>query len=72
MQLLADPGGEVCRKYGVVVEKVVDGHALSMLSRSTFVIDKKGVLRHVLHDVSPKDHADEVLKAVKGLNGRAD
>ena len=71
VQLLADPEGEVCRKYGVVVEKVVDGHALTTLSRSTFVIDKKGVLRHVLHDVSPKDHADEVLKVVKTLNGRA-
>jgi len=72
VQLLADPEGVVCRKYDVVVEKVVDGRPRTTLSRSTFVIDKKGVLRHVLRDVNPKDHADEVLKVVKGLNGRAD
>ena len=72
VQLLADPDAVVCRKYDVVVEKVVDGRPKSTLSRSTFIIDKKGILRHVLRDVSPKDHADEVLKVVKGLNGRAD
>jgi peroxiredoxin Q/BCP len=72
VQLLADPDAVVCRKYDVVVEKVVDGRPKSTLSRSTFIIDKKGVLRHVLRDVNPKDHADEVLKVVKGLNGRAD
>ena len=36
------------------------------------MIDKKGILRHVLRDVNPRDHADEVLKAVKAMNGRAD
>ena len=72
VQLLADPDAVVCRKYDVVVEKVVDGRPKSTLSRSTFIIDKKGILRHVLRDVNPKDHADEVLKVVKGLNGRAD
>ena len=72
VQLLADTEGVVCRKYDVIQEKVVDGRLKSTLSRSTFVIDKKGVLRHVLRDVNPKDHADEVLKVVKTLNGRAD
>lgn len=72
VQLLADTEAVVCRKYDVILEKVVDGRAKSTLSRSTFVIDKKGILRHVLRDVNPKDHADEVLKAVKMLNGRAD
>jgi peroxiredoxin Q/BCP len=71
VQLLADTEGVVSRKYDVVVEKVVDGRPRSTLLRSTFVIDKKGILRHVLRDVNPKDHADEVLKVVKGLNGRA-
>jgi len=62
---------EVCRLYDVIHNKVVDGHRKACISRSTFVIDKKGILRHILRDVSPKDHADEVLKAVKSLNGRA-
>jgi peroxiredoxin len=40
--------------------------------RSTFVIDKKGVVRHIMHDVNPKEHVDQVLKVCKGLhNGHA-
>ena len=72
VQLLADTEEVVCKKYAVIEEKIVDGKSRSTLSRSTFVIDKKGILRHVLRDVSPKDHADEVLKVVKTLNGRPD
>jgi len=71
VQLLSDADEAVCRKYAVLEERVVDGRAKVCLNRSTFVIDKKGVLRHVLRDVNPKNHADEVLKAVKALDGRA-
>ena len=55
----------------VLETKVVDGRSRESVSRSTFIIDKKGILRHILRDVDPHDHADEVLKKVKGLNGRA-
>jgi peroxiredoxin Q/BCP len=72
VQLLADTDAVVCRKYDVIERKVVDGREKEGVSRSTFIIDKKGVLRHILRDVNPKDHADEVLKKVKALNGRAD
>lgn len=72
VQLLADTESEVCRLYDVLEKRVVDGHAREAVQRSTFVIDKKGILRHILRDVNPRDHADEVLKAVKAMNGRAD
>jgi thioredoxin-dependent peroxiredoxin len=72
VQLLSDADAVVCRKYDVIEKKVVDGRPRESLARSTFIIDKKGILRHILRDVNPKNHADEVLKKVKGLNGRAD
>jgi peroxiredoxin Q/BCP len=72
VQLLADTEAEVCRKYDVIEKKVVDGRPKEHLTRSTFIIDKKGIVRHILRDVNPKDHADEVLQVVKALNGRAD
>lgn len=72
VQLLADTESEVCRLYDVLEKRVVDGHAREAVQRSTFLIDKKGILRHILRDVNPRDHADEVLKAVKAMNGRAD
>jgi thioredoxin-dependent peroxiredoxin len=72
VQLLSDTEAVVCRKYDVLEQKVVDGRAKESLTRSTFIIDKKGILRDILRAVNPKDHADEVLKKVKALNGRAD
>ena len=68
VQLLADTEQEVSRLYDVIQEKIVDGHARSVLLRSTFVIDKKGVVRHILRDVNPKAHVEEVLKIIKGLH----
>ena len=67
VQLLADTEEEVCRLYEVIQEKIVDGHPKSFLARHTFFIDKKGVVRHILQDVSPKAHVDEVLKVCKSL-----
>jgi len=70
VQLLADTEEEVSRLYEVVQEKIVDGHAKSCLQRSTFVIDKNGVVRHIMQDVNPKAHVNEVLKICKTLDGK--
>jgi peroxiredoxin Q/BCP len=67
IQLLADTEEEVCRLYDVIQEKIVDGHPRSFLLRSTFVIDKKGVVRHIMRDVNPRAHVNEVLKLVREL-----
>ena len=69
VQLLADTEEEVCRLYDVIREKIVDGNPRSYLARSTFVIDKKGVVRHIMQDVSPKAHVEEVLKVCRSLGG---
>ena len=72
VQLLADTEQEVCRLYDVIKEKVVDGHPKATLQRSTFIIDKKGVVRHIMREVNPKEHVDEVLRVCKELlNGHA-
>ena len=68
ISLLADTEIKVCRLYDVIREKVVDGHPKSYLLRSTFVIDKKGLVRHILQDVNPKAHVNEVLKIVRNLD----
>ena len=67
VQLLADTEEEVCRLYDVIQEKIVDGHTKFCLLRSTFVIDKKGVVRHILQDVNPRAHVNEVLKVCKEM-----
>jgi peroxiredoxin Q/BCP len=71
VELLADTEAEVCKLYDVIQNKIVDGHPKSCLLRSTFIIDKKGVVRHILQDVNPKVHVEEVLKVCKALtNGK--
>jgi len=67
VQLLADVEGEVCGQYGVLQEKQVDGKSRRGILRSTFVIDKNGVLRHVLYGVNARGHASDVLNLVKEL-----
>jgi peroxiredoxin len=66
--LLSDTEGEVCRKYGVIQHKESeDGSRRECLVRSTFVIDKKGVIRHAEYGVSPRGHAAEVFDVVRRL-----
>ena len=68
VQLLADTEEEVCRLYQVIQDKIVNGHPKACLLRSTFIIDKKGVVRDILQDVNPRAHVDEVLKVCKSLD----
>jgi len=68
VQLLADAEGEVCTKYGVLQEKETGGKGRKQcIVRSTFVIDKKGLVRHALYGVNARGHATEVLNLVKEL-----
>ena len=68
ISLLSDTEGEVCRKYGVLQQKDVEGAGRrECLVRSTFIVDKKGVLRHVAYGVNPRGHAAEVFDLIKRL-----
>jgi peroxiredoxin Q/BCP len=67
VQLLADPDGHVCKKYGVLYEKEVDGHKKLAIQRSTFIIDKQGKLRHVMYGVHAHGHPQEILKLIKDM-----
>ena len=66
--LLSDAEGLACEQYGVWQAKEVDGVTKYGILRSTFVIDKQGVLRLVLYGVTAKGHALEMLRVVKELN----
>ena len=67
IQLLSDVEGEVCRRYGVLRDKEVDGRKKSCIVRSTFIIDRKGVVKHVLYGVNARGHAEEVLELVRSI-----
>ncbi|MDR0576409.1 MAG: peroxiredoxin [Candidatus Accumulibacter sp.] len=68
VRLLSDSDGEVCQRYGVWQSREVGGVKKQGIVRSTFIIDKQGVLRLALYGVNVKGHAQEVLRAAKGLD----
>ena len=67
VRLLSDADSEVCEKYGVLQEKELEGVRRTGIVRSTFLIDRAGVLRHVLYGVKAAGHAHEVLELVRRM-----
>ena len=67
VRLLSDADSEVCAQYGVLQEKEVEGVRRVGISRSTFIIDRNGVVRHALYGIKAAGHADEVLDLVRRL-----
>jgi peroxiredoxin len=69
VRLLADTDGEACEAYGVWQEKEAHGERRMGILRSTFIVDKAGVVRHAIYDVKPKGHATQILELVRQMNG---
>src|SRR5277367_3724806 len=65
--LLADPGNKVCKLYGVYKMKSLYGREFMGIERTTFIIDKTGVVRKVFPKVKVNGHTEEVLEALKEI-----
>jgi peroxiredoxin Q/BCP len=59
--LVADPKRKILDKYGVWGEKNMYGNIVMGVKRTTFLIDKKGVILHVFRRPKVDEHADEIL-----------
>jgi peroxiredoxin Q/BCP len=64
-RLIADPERKIIEKYGVWGEKQMYGKKYMGLLRTTFVIDENGVIRRIFHKPKSKEHAQEILDAMK-------
>ena len=67
VRLLSDEDGKMLEAYGVWGEKSLYGRKFMGITRTTFLIDGKGVVRRVWPKVKVSGHAEEVLAAVKEL-----
>lgn len=67
VELLADTDGELCESYGVWREREKNGVKNMAILRSTFIIDKQGILVDVAYGVNHEGHALDVLEKVKSL-----
>lgn len=59
--LLSDPEHKVAEAYGAWGEKKMYGKTYWGIIRSTFIIGKDGIIKHVFGKVKPDGHAEEVL-----------
>lgn len=66
-ELLADEAGDLCEQYGVWQEKEKGGIKKAGIVRSTFIINKEGVLVDMEYGVSPEGHAKKVLDKIKQM-----
>ena len=66
--LLADEEIEVLKKYKVWGKKKFMGREFMWTNRTTFLIDKKGKIIKIWENVKVKDHAKEVLEALKNIS----
>ncbi len=60
--LVSDQNKLLCDACGV------KGLTGKTAKRTTFLLDKKGVIKHIWENVNVKGHAEDVLKKIKDLN----
>jgi thioredoxin-dependent peroxiredoxin len=65
--LLSDAKETVCAQFGVIKMKKMYGRQVRGIERSTFVLDRNGVIAREWRGVKVPGHAEEVLNFVKAL-----
>lgn len=65
ISLLADTDGTLCKAYDTWQEKEKNGVKKMGIVRSTFVIDKQGILRFLEYGVSADGHAQQILDFIR-------
>jgi len=58
--LLADPEKETINAYGVWGPKKFMGKEIIGVHRTTFLIDEKGVITHIIKKVKTKEHSSQI------------
>ena len=66
--LISDPNEELCKLFDVIRPKNLYGREYMGVERSTFLIDKEGVVRKEWRNVNVNGHVEEVLEAVQDID----
>ncbi len=70
-ELISDTEEELCKQFDVIKLKKLYGKEHLGIERSTFLIDKAGVLRHEWRKVKVAEHAAEVLATAQELHANS-
>lgn len=66
-ELISDKDEKLCQLFDVIKLKKLYGKEYMGVDRSTFLIDKEGVLRHEWRGVKVPGHIEAVLEAARAL-----
>lgn len=62
--LISDTNQDVANSYGVWGEKKMYGKSYMGILRTTFIIDEKGVIVHVISKVNTDEHVNQILELI--------
>lgn len=65
--LIADDKLKIIDNYGVWGEKKLYGRAYMGLHRTTFLLDEKGIIKHIFLKPKSKQHAEEIIESWKNI-----
>jgi peroxiredoxin Q/BCP len=65
--LLSDEDKEVINGYGAWGERQARGRTVIGIRRMTYLIDQEGAIRQIWANVTPDNHAQEILEAAREL-----
>lgn len=63
--LIADDKQEISKKFDVIQEKMMYGEKKMGVERTTFLLDRDGIVKWLERPVSVEGHVDRVIEAVK-------
>ena len=63
-QLLSDEDKEMIQMYGAWVKKKMYGKEYMGIARISYLIDEKGIIKHIYDKVKTKSHAFDVLETI--------
>lgn len=66
--LITDANEVLCRYFDVIIKNNKLLRFLLGIERTTFLIDKEGVIQHIWRKVSARGHAQEVLSVIKTMH----
>ena len=60
--LLSDPDNKIALDYGVWAEKTFMGRTYIGMHRTTFLINEKGKIDHIIEKVVSKTHSEQIME----------
>ncbi len=65
--LMSDKEQTLLKSWNLISDATMYGKPVTKVSRDTLIVDKSGIVRHILPKITPLGHAREVLELVRAL-----